>query len=173
MSWWENYEEEFIEMVAYYEAILERKDDLKEFFDEYKKETMYRMVFESNTIENEGLAINETKKLSLGIDNELNTSLKEAFLNLTGKADSQIKAIEFKENTSLISLVNNSLENFMNETIDFESYSTLIFQEIEKYLYKKMHSYFNDENLIFLKDSLNGKVNINYKETFDKTIEKI
>lgn len=165
MSWWENYEEEFIEMVAYYEAILERKEDLKEFFDEYKKETMYRMVFESNTIENEGLAINETKKLSLGIDNELNTSLKEAFLNLTGKADSQIKAIEFKENTSLISLVNNSLENFMNETIDFESYSTLIFQEIEKYLYKKMHNYFNDENLIFLKDSLNGKVNINYKET--------
>lgn len=165
MSWWENYEEEFIEMVSYYEAILERKEDLKEFFDEYKKETMYRMVFESNTIENEGLAINETKKLSLGIDNELNTSLKEAFLNLTGKADSQIKAIEFKENTSLINLVNNSLESFMNETIDFESYSTLIFQEIEKYLYKKMHSYFNDENLIFLKDSLNGKVNINYKET--------
>lgn len=165
MSWWANYEEEFIEMVSYYEAILDRKEELKEFFDEYKKETMYRMVFESNTIENEGLAINETKKLSLGIDNELNTSLKEAFINLTGNINSQAKNIELKENNSLMSLMNNSLESFIDENFDFDSYSTLIFQEIEKYLYKKMYSYFNDENLIFLKDTLNGKVNINYKET--------
>ncbi|MBN2839055.1 MAG: hypothetical protein JXM74_09915, partial [Fusobacteriaceae bacterium] len=70
MSWWNNYDDEFIEMVAYYESILKRNEELKEFFSDYKKETMYRLVFESNTIENEGLKINETKKLSLGIDYE-------------------------------------------------------------------------------------------------------
>ena len=50
MSWWNNYEDEFIEMVAYYESILKRSEELEKFFSDYKKETMYRLVFESNTI---------------------------------------------------------------------------------------------------------------------------
>ena len=43
-----------------------------------------------------------------------------------------LRTIEFKETMPLVNLVNNSIENIMNETIDFEAYSILIFQEIEK-----------------------------------------
>ena len=165
MSWWENYENEFIEMVSYYEAIMEKKDELKFFFDEYKKETMYRMVFESNTIENEGLEINDTKKLSLGIETELNTTLKDAFQTLTGKNNEMLHLSKSEESNSLINLINSSVVDLNNNEFDFESYSNLVFMEIEKFLYKKMHEHFKNENLYFIKDSLNGKVNINYKDS--------
>lgn len=165
MSWWENYENEFIEMVSYYEAIMEKKEELKDFFDEYKKETMYKMVFESNTIENEGLKINDTKKLSLGIETELNSSLKDAFINLTGEKSNVLHLNGGDENNSLISLINASVVDLNNKNFDFESYANLIFIEIEKFLYKKMHEHFKNENLSFIKDSLNGKVNINYRDS--------
>lgn len=165
MSWWNNYEEEFIEMVSYYEAIMEKAEELQGFFTEYKKETMYRLVFESNTIENEGLIINETKKLSIGIDNELNTSLKDAFMKVTGNNKPQLNNILTEDNQLLLSLVNNSIGGLTSQNLDFESYSNLIFAEIEKYLYKKMEEHFKNDNLKFIKDSLNGKVNINYKDS--------
>ncbi|MGL4366622.1 MAG: Fic family protein [Cetobacterium sp.] len=62
MSWWKNYKEEFILMLEYIEAI-KKRDDLNSFFEGYRTETMIRMVFESNTIENEGLDLIGTKRL--------------------------------------------------------------------------------------------------------------
>lgn len=62
MSWWENYKSDFILMLEYIKAIKERKD-LDTFFKDYRTETMIRMVFESNTIENEGLDLTGTKRL--------------------------------------------------------------------------------------------------------------
>ena len=62
MSWWEKYKEEFILMLEYMAGIKERKD-LSDFFRDYRVETMIRMVFESNTIENEGLDLSGTKRL--------------------------------------------------------------------------------------------------------------
>lgn len=62
MSWWENYNNDFILMLEYIKAIKKRKD-LEIFFKEYRTETMVRMVFESNTIENEGLDLTGTKRL--------------------------------------------------------------------------------------------------------------
>lgn len=165
MSWWIDYENEFIEMVSYYEAIMEKRDDLKDFFEDYKKETMYRMVFESNTIENEGLPINSTKKLSLGIETELNTTLKEAFENLTGKSRVEYNSVMTSENNSILSLVNSSLSEFSSVNFNFEKYTNNIFTEIEKYLYKRMQEHFKNDNLTFIKDNLNGKVNINYKDS--------
>lgn len=62
MSWWKNYKEEFILMLEYIREIKKRKD-LSDFFKDYRVETMIRMVFESNTIENEGLDLSGTKRL--------------------------------------------------------------------------------------------------------------
>ena len=62
MAWWENYKDEFILMLEYIESIKQRKD-LDTFFKDYRIETMIRMVFESNTIENEGLDLTGTKRL--------------------------------------------------------------------------------------------------------------
>ena len=62
MSWWENYKNDFILMLEYIESIRIRKD-LESFFKDYRTETMIRMVFESNTIENEGLDLTGTKRL--------------------------------------------------------------------------------------------------------------
>lgn len=62
MSWWKNYKNDFILMLEYIESIKTRKD-LETFFKDYKIETIIRMVFESNTIENEGLDLKGTKRL--------------------------------------------------------------------------------------------------------------
>ncbi len=165
MSWWNNYKEDFFEAYAYYLALLEKKDDLEEFFREYKKETLYRLVFESNTIENEGLKANETRKLSLGIDNELNSKLREAFEKLgDGEA---IKLNELDSSTSLISLFNIGTENLHKISSDEkkEEFVNVIFGEIQKYLFKEMHKLFKHEELKFIEDSISGKAIINYKES--------
>ena len=62
MSWWKNYKEDFILMLEYIESI-KKRSDLTPFFKDYRIETMIRMVFESNTIENEGLDLTGTKRL--------------------------------------------------------------------------------------------------------------
>ena len=62
MSWWKNYKEDFILMLEYIESI-KKRSDLTPFFKDYRTETMIRMVFESNTIENEGLDLTGTKRL--------------------------------------------------------------------------------------------------------------
>lgn len=160
MSWWNNYEDEFIEMVAYYESILKRSEELEKFFSDYKKETMYRLVFESNTIENEGLKINETKKLSLGIDYELNNNLKDIFNNFRNEAK-----LSYQSNDGFLILINNSVTELTEHSENFENYANLIFQEVEKYLSKKMLEHFKNEKLVFLKDNLSGKININYQDS--------
>lgn len=62
MSWWKNYKEDFVLMLEYIESI-KKRSDLTAFFKDYRIETMIRMVFESNTIENEGLDLTGTKRL--------------------------------------------------------------------------------------------------------------
>lgn len=62
MSWWKNYKDEFILMLEYIESIKIRKD-LDSFFKDYRTETMIRMVFESNTIENEGIKYSNTRSM--------------------------------------------------------------------------------------------------------------
>lgn len=62
MSWWKNYKEDFILMLEYIESI-KKRSDLTPFFKDYRIETMIRMVFESNTIENEELDLTGTKRL--------------------------------------------------------------------------------------------------------------
>lgn len=73
MSWWKNYKEEFLLMLRYIDEIKKRAD-LSNFFKDYRTETMIRMVFESNTIEREGLDLTGTKRLFSEI---LQPTLKE------------------------------------------------------------------------------------------------
>ncbi|MCX3065973.1 Fic family protein [Cetobacterium somerae] len=67
MSFWQNYEEDFIIMYSYIKnvkKILEKKSKKYDsVFVEYDKETTIQFIFESNTIEKEGLNEGETKKL--------------------------------------------------------------------------------------------------------------
>lgn len=165
MSWWKEYRKDFFVAHAYYLALLKRKDELAEFFREYKKETLYRLVFESNTIENEGLKASETRKLSLGIDRELNKKLNEAFEKLSDGEAMEIKEID--SSTSLISLFNIGTENLHNISSDEkkEEFINAIFGEIQKYLFKEMHKLFKHEELKFIEDSISGKALVNYKES--------
>lgn len=112
MSWWKNYQEEFILMLEYIEGIKERKD-LLAFFKDYRIETMIRMVFESNTIENEGLDLSGTKRLFSEI---LQPTLKE--LENRKIDDEKEKILSHKLVEKLRNLTNNlDITNYQESTV--------------------------------------------------------
>jgi fido (protein-threonine AMPylation protein) len=67
--WWEEYKEAYIEAMSYWWflnrlQIIEVKDKtIHEFFLEYEKTSFAAVIFESNTIEHEGLSEYDTKKI--------------------------------------------------------------------------------------------------------------
>ncbi|MGL5621228.1 Fic family protein [Cetobacterium sp.] len=62
MSWWINYKDDFILMLEYIESIKTRSD-LEDFFKDYKIETIVKMIFESNLVENKNLDLIESESL--------------------------------------------------------------------------------------------------------------
>lgn len=112
MSWWKNYKEEFILMLEYIEGIKERTD-LSAFFKDYKIETMIRMVFESNTIENEGLDLSGTKRLFSEI---LQPTLKE--LENKEASDEKEKMLSRRLVEKLRNLTNNlDITDYQDSTV--------------------------------------------------------
>ena len=120
MSWWKNYKEEFILMLEYIREIKKRKD-LSDFFKDYRVETMIRMVFESNTIENEGLDLSGTKRLFSEI---LQPTLK--------KLENQ--EISDKKNKLLSQGIVDKLKNLANnlDITDYQNNKLVLYKDKKK-----------------------------------------
>lgn len=91
--WYRQYEELFIEMNSYILSLKKESKRLEDFFQEYDKETASKFIFESNTIEKEGLNEGETKKLYLDIIDEINNKNVE------------IKQTEIKKENKILEVV--------------------------------------------------------------------
>lgn len=64
--WWEQHEEYYLQAMSYLTPLMQRRthySHLKKFFSEYEKTILTQFIFESNTIEHEGLSASETKKI--------------------------------------------------------------------------------------------------------------
>lgn len=120
MSWWENYKSDFIKMLEFIKSIKQRKD-LKEFFEDYKKETMIRMVFESNTIENEGLDLTGTKRLFSEI-------LEPQLLKIKTK---EFKTSEEKRTAELLAEALHNLTDLLNIT-DSKEKKVILYKDKKK-----------------------------------------
>lgn len=108
MSWWKNYKDDFILMIEYIESIKTRKD-LESFFKDYKTETIIRMVFESNTIENEGLDLTGTKRLFSEIfQSSLYELEEESFKNEKEKIQVKIAMERLKKLSSNLNITNSN-----------------------------------------------------------------
>lgn len=117
MSWWKNYKNDFILMLEYIESIKTRKD-LETFFKDYRVETIIRMVFESNTIENEGLDLKGTKRLFSelfypSVELEDNDFKNEEEKILTEKGIDRLKKITNNLNNSTVVLYKNQKKEFI------------------------------------------------------------
>lgn len=106
--WWKTYKENFILMLEYIKTLKKRKD-LENFFEDYKTETMIRMVFESNTLENEGLNLEGTKRLFSEI-------LQPIFLELETKLAKEQKEERDKNMVLIISEELKRLTSNLNVT---------------------------------------------------------
>lgn len=120
MSWWENYKNDFIKMLEFIKSIKQRKD-LKLFFDDYKIETMIRMVFESNTIENEGLDLTGTKRLFSEILEPQLIKIKSG----------EFKSTEEKKVAELFAGALHNLTDVLNIT-DYEKNKIVLYKDKKK-----------------------------------------
>lgn len=66
--WYDEYSDRLIEASEFIDAVrirMKNDESLKKFFEDYEKETLAQFIFESNSIEMEGLPEGQTKKLVL------------------------------------------------------------------------------------------------------------